>query len=200
MRAWIVGIVVLGLLAGAIGWRTTQSLPEDWKSTRLGRYKQPMDITWGKATDFATWPEWNTAIASVEKLDDVRGHAVWRETWKDGETVTFEVVEHLPVRRMIRCVTDTDGPYGGCVTMEVTRRDDGSVLHIAESLRVRSQRFRLWWTPAARTQRIDTILQDLGRFFGESEIRLGSQPRDVNDKPVPAAPAEDAASAPASPH
>ncbi len=172
-------------------WRASEALPEDWRTSRLGRYFQPMETTWERATQFDKWPEWSSELVKVERLDDVRGHPVWRETWRDGEVRTLEVVEHLPSRRLIRCVIDPDGPYGGCVTMQVTRRDDGSVLEITEALRMKSWAFRLGWTASGRTGRLDQILKDLGRSFGEESVRLGSSPREVND-PRPAPEAEPA--------
>ncbi len=135
--------------------------------------------------DLSRHAEWRSDLASIERLPDVRGHEVWREVPKRGAPTTWETVEVLKDRRLLRCVVDQDGPYGGCVTVEIIRREDGAIVTIAEKLKVHSLAFRFTNTVAGRRDRLDAWLSDLGRKFGE-EVRLADLPKDLRDPPAPA--------------
>ena len=131
--------------------------------------------------------EWRTDLASVERQPDLRGHEVWREVPKSGRPITWETVETLKDRRLVRCVVDADGPFGGCVTVEIIRRDDGAIVTLAERLKVRDTFFRWTNTVEGRKARLDAWLTDLGHVFSE-EAWIADLPKDLRDPPKPKEP------------
>lgn len=177
-------VLLLAVLAGGWYWSRSGALPEEWKTTRIGRFQTPMEDVWKVVIDLEKQAEWWPALARVEKQPDTRGHAVWKEVFTDGETRTLETVETLLNRRFIRCVVDQDGPYGGCVIFEISGRDDGSALTMTESLRIRDPLFRLTRSRSGRiAARLDGYLLALGEHFGNVP-RLGNTPREVNTTPI----------------
>lgn len=157
-----------------------------------------MDEVWAAVTDLSKHAEWRSDLEKIERLEDVRGHEVWRETPRSGAPTTWETVETLPDRRLVRCVIDQGGPFGGCVTVEIIRRDDGAIVTVSEKLKVHSARFRWTNTVAGRRDRLDTFLGDLGRKFGAEETRIADLPKDLRDPPA-AKPADGDGTAPPAP-
>lgn len=153
---------------------------------RAVRLYHPLDEVWPVVLDLAAHPTWRSDLAGIERQPDLRGHEVWREVPRSGPPVTFETAEKLKDRRLLRCVVDQDGPYGGCVTIEIIRRDDGAIVTIAEKFKVHSTWFRYTNTVAGRRARLDQFLTDLGRKFGEQAPRIADLPKDLRDLAVPA--------------
>lgn len=172
-------VFLLALAIAAVAWATTGALPEAHKVARSGRYTVPKEDVWALVSDLEGAAAWRTDLAKVERLPDVRGHAVYRETHRDGETVSLETVETIPNRRLVRCVVDQGGPFGGCWTVEVAPRDDGSVVTLTEALTVHSAWFRLTHGVAGRKARLDAWLRAIGAKFGV-EPRLADLPRELN--------------------
>lgn len=178
--------------AGFALWRA-QPLSEAHAVARAGRYYAPMTDVWAAVLDLGEHPEWRSDLAKIERLEDVRGHEVWRETPKSGAPTTWETVETLKDRRLVRCVIDQGGPYGGCVTVEIIRRGDGAIVTIAEKLTVHSAWFRWTNTVSGRRARLDTFLEDLGGKFGASDTRVADLPKDLRDPPKAPEPAAEPA-------
>lgn len=167
-RTLLVSSGLLLAIAGVVGGVGVRQLPESSKVARSARYYGGTSKEiWGAVTDIAAWPAWRTEMTALERLDDIRGHAVWRET-TGGETLTWETVETLPDRRLTQCVADAAGPYGGCRTWEMVVRDDGAILSIIESIRIKSRTFRLLNSAGGRASRLDDTLDALGKKFGET--------------------------------
>lgn len=169
----------LVLVGGVVAALATQSLPEAHKVARSARYKVPKEDAWTAVADLAGQVAWRPDLQAVERLADTRGHEVWREDGPDG-TLTLETVEVLPNRRMIRCVTDQGGPFGGCWTVEVAPRSDGSVVTITENLSIHSLAWRVLHPLPTRKARLDDYLLGLGEKFGDTPI-LADLPRELND-------------------
>jgi hypothetical protein len=182
-RALAVVFVVLLLAAGGALWYA-QPLSEAHALSRAGRFYTPLDDVWAVVLDIEKYPEWRSDLAGVERQPDMRGHEVWREIPKSGPPVTWETVEVLKDRRLVRCVVDQGGDFGGCVTAEIIRRDDGAIVTIAEKFKVHSTLFRYTNTVTGRRARLDTWLTDLGKKFGGT-VRVADLPKDLRDPPAP---------------
>ncbi len=182
MKQWIpwfvVALVALGLVA--YGLRARDAIPKNHRLTRIGRFERPPKEVWGIVTDSAAWPTLRTDLASIERLEDVRGHEVWRETWPDGETVTWETVEKVGERKLVRCVTDTGGPYGGCWTIVVAPREDRSTVSVTEQLTVKSEAWRFYTGVAARRARIEGYLTAIGAQAGGPD-KFADDVRELRD-------------------
>jgi hypothetical protein len=191
------------IVAAGVAFARAQPMSEAHTLARAVRLHHPLDEVWAAVLDLGAQPTWRSDLAAMERQPDVRGHEVWREVPKSGAAVTFETAETLKDRRLVRCVVDQGAPYGGCVTIEIIRRDDGAIVTIAEKFKVHSAWFRYTNTVAGRRARLDAFLTDLGRKFGEQAPRIADLPKDLRDVPVatpeaaPEAPVEAPAQAPA---
>lgn len=200
-RAVVFALVVLLLGAGAAFYKA-QPLSEAHTLARAGRFYHPLADVWAAVMDIGSYATWRTDLDRVERLDDLRGHELWREVPKSGPAITWETAETIKDRRLVRCVTDTDGAFGGCLTVEIIRRDDGAIVTIAERFKVKSALFRWTNTVSGRRSGLDRWLKDLGRKF-EEDTWIADLPKDLRDPPKPkveaeaeAAPEPEAASGP----
>jgi hypothetical protein len=161
-------VVALGVLAAFAVWRQVGSsgLPKDHRLTRAGRFPATRAEAWSAVRGLDGEVAWRTDLDTRSRLPDVRGHAVWRETWPDGESVSWETVELQGDRRIVRCVVDQDGPFGGCWTIEVAPRDDQSVVTVTEQLTVHDAWYARTHDVASRQARLDAFLRALGGPLG----------------------------------
>ncbi len=108
----LVGLIVIVVGVGML-------LPQNHSASRTAMFMQPPEVVWQAITDHANEPSWRTDITKKERLDDRNGHAVWRETSKRGEVMTFETIVFEPPRKMIGRIADTNLPFGGAWTYEI---------------------------------------------------------------------------------
>jgi len=155
-------------LAGLTVWRTLGSagLPQDHRLTRAGRFPAARADAWSAVQALDGQVAWRTDLDTRTRLPDVRGHTVWRETWPDGESVSWETVEILGDRRLVRCIVDQAGPFGGCWTVEVSPRGDQSVVTVTEQLTVHDDWYARTHDVASRQARLDAFLRALGGLLG----------------------------------
>ncbi len=195
IRRYLALAAVLLLVAAGALFARAQPLSEAHTLARAVRLHHPLEEVWAAVLDLGTHPTWRSDLAAMERQPDVRGNEVWREVPRGGlfagGPVTWETAETLKDRRLVRCVVDQDGPFGGCVTIEIIRRDDGAILTISEKLKVHSALFRWTHTVASRRARLDDFLTDLGARFGESAPRIADLPKDLRDPPAVAAPGDE---------
>jgi hypothetical protein len=176
----LIAVALVAAVAGGGALVATQSLPENHKITRSGRYQKTTQESWALVSDLEHQPEWRIDLAKIERLPDDRGKVVWRETTDDGESVSLATVETIEGRRLVRCVVDTDLPYGGCWTIEVSPRDKvDSVVTVTESLHVKSLPWRLTHFVSGRKARLDAYLLAIGEKFGQTP-KLADVARDLN--------------------
>lgn len=194
-RVAIVSLVVLAVLAGLGFWRWQVALPQSYKLVRAARYHaHNADELWKIVADFGNALSWRNDLKGMEALPKVRGHEVWRESWADGRTVTLETVEVLEGRRMIRCVVDQGGPFGGCWTMEVMDRDGGDcAIAITEALTIHSPWMRLATTTGDRKEFLNVWLAAIWKKLGAPSPRYGDSMVEVSRPPKVEKPVEEAA-------
>ncbi len=161
----LVGVVVL---AGFIAWRQLGSpaLPKDHRLSRAARFPAARAEAWSAVRALDGEVTWRADLDTRTRLPDVRGHTVWREIWPDGESVSWETVELQGDRRLVRCVVDQEGPFGGCWTIEVSPRDDQSVVTVTEQLTVHDAWYARTHDVASRQARLDAFLRALGEPLG----------------------------------
>jgi hypothetical protein len=203
----LIAVLLVAAVVGGLGfWRWKAAIPVQHKIVRAARYHgHSADELWKVATDFGNSPQWRSDLKGMEALPKLRGHEVWRETWADGRSVTLETVESLEGRRMVRCVVDQGGDFGGCWTFEIYDRDGGDcAIAITEGLTIHSSWMRLTTTTNDRKAFLDTWLQAIGTKLGDPNPRFGDSMVEVSRPPkteappaAEAAPAEQAPAAPA---
>jgi hypothetical protein len=67
---------------------------------------------------------------------------MWRETGKDGQTITYEEMESSAAHRRVVRIADPQLPFGGTWTYEITRNGSGSSLTLTEHGEVYNPLFR----------------------------------------------------------
>lgn len=188
MPAWsrVVLVVVIVAACGATWWALRPpGLQKDHRLSRAGRFTATRQAAWEAVDRIDADTSWRTDLGARERQPDVRGHRVWRETWPDGESVSFETVERLGDRKLVRCVVDQDGPFGGCWTFEVAPRGEDSVVTVSEQLTVHDALYARTHTVADRRARLDGLLDALGRELGGAPW-IADSAKDLRDAAPPA--------------
>lgn len=159
--AAIVAVVVLVIVVGAI-------LPKAHSAMRTARLAaSPADV-WAAITAFEEGPRWRSGLRAVERLADVEGKPLWRETTGHG-SMTMRAIEWRPPERLVARIDDKNLPFGGTWTYDVRPAPGGgAVVTITEDGEIYNPIFRFM----ARfvfgyAATMETYLRDLGRRFGE---------------------------------
>jgi hypothetical protein len=167
---WVLGaslaIAAVVLLTAAVG----SSMPGEYTAVRSASFRQNPEVLWKLFTDAGAGPCWRTDLQRVEEVCDASGHALVREVYRNGRTITLETLESVPPRRLVRRICDADGFVTGCWSAEIVATPDGSRLTLTERGSIANPfarlAFRLLVDPA---ESLDRTL----RMAGE---RLGEQP------------------------
>jgi hypothetical protein len=156
------------ILITLIGWL----LPKDHIATRLGRYHEPPEAIWKAITDVEAMPGWREGLKSVERLPDQNGLPAHLEITSSGE-LPMETLEMTPPQKLVTRIADSNLPFGGTWTFEITPVADGATLRITERGYVTNPFFRFLSRFVFRqTSTIETYLKSLAKKFGE-EPRIG---------------------------
>ncbi len=160
------GIAAVVLLTAAIG----ASMPGEYTAVRSASFRQNPEVLWKMFTDESSGPCWRTDLQRVEDVCDASGHALVREVYRNGRTITLETLESVPPCRLVRRICDEDGVVTGCRSVEIAPTPGGSRLTLTERGSIANPfarlAFRLLIDPA---ESLDRTL----RMAGE---RLGEQP------------------------
>ena len=159
--AIVVGIVVIVAVVGAL-------LPKAHVATRKARFKQPPEVVWNAITDIESYPSWRADVKKVERLPNRDGRTVWREIGGHG-SITLEVIESDPPRRLVGKIADPDLPFGGSWTYEIGAAEDGSTLTITENGEVYNPVFRFVSKfIMGHHKSLEDYLRAMGKKFGET--------------------------------
>jgi uncharacterized protein YndB with AHSA1/START domain len=119
-------LVVLVLGVGVL-------LPKSHRASVTKTFGCSADLVWNIITDFAQAPKWRSDIRAVEQLPLRGGNTMWKETSRSGDSITYETVELVPKKRMVRRIADDTLPFGGTWTTELTAAENGgTVVQIVE--------------------------------------------------------------------
>jgi|SRR5216684_3234404 len=164
---WVL-IIVISLVALVLAvWVIGSLLPKGHSVARTLHMKQSPEAVWAVITDSQSMPAWRSNVVKVERLADQNGHTVWRETYKDGQTLPLEMVELQPPKRLVARIADPTLPFGGTWTYEITPAEGGCTITITERGEVYSPVFRLVSRFMNQAGTIEIYLADLARKFGE---------------------------------
>ena len=132
-------------------------------------HEKPADV-FALISDFKDGPAWREGLQQVEILPDRDGHARFREKSTNG-TITMEVVESIPPRRMVTRIDDKDVPFGGSWIFEVIPTDGGCRLNITERGEVYNPVFRFVSRfVIGYHATMDAYLKSVARKFGENSL------------------------------
>lgn len=131
--------VVIALAAGV--WIVGTLLPVAHTATAERVVAGSPDEVWRVMTDVDRLAGWRPGLDSVRRLPERNGLPVWREHASTG-SMTLEVVESDPPRRMVARIADEGLPFGGTWTYELTPVDGGTRVIITEDGEVYDPFFR----------------------------------------------------------
>ena len=158
------------------------ALPRGHVAARRVRLRQPPEDVWSRIRDHAGEPGWRTKLDRVERLPDEGGRERWKEV-QGRSSMTFETLEAVPPRKLVRRIADEKLPFGGRWTIEVG--DDGaggSIAAVTEHGEVKHPLFRVISRfVIGHTRTIDGYLNDLATSFGED-----AEPEDAEPAAPPA--------------
>ena len=149
-----------------VGYR----LPQEHTASRTLTSKQPPQAVWAVITDHASEPTWRPGLKQVEHIWDAQRLEMWRETYTNGDTLSFTTTEFQPPRRMVRLITDQNIPFGGRWEYIIEpAQNGGSRLTITEQGWVKPPLFRFVSKYIiGHTKTIDEYLQALANRLGEA--------------------------------
>jgi uncharacterized protein YndB with AHSA1/START domain len=165
-----IALWVLGALGAAavvivvIGWM----LPVKHRASRQATFRTTADRLYALIATPNDFPTWRTGVTRVEALADDNGHRRYRETSGDG-TITYEVTEAVPDRRLVTRIADRDLPFGGAWTYELLPASVGTTLRITEDGEVYNPLFRFVSRYVmGHEATIDRYLRDVSKRIGEA--------------------------------
>jgi uncharacterized protein YndB with AHSA1/START domain len=142
MRYVYIGIgalVAFIALVAVVGWL----LPVRHRATVERTYKASPAALFALITDVGSFPSWRRELQGVEVLPRANGHARWREQGKGGQPITYVVERTIPDRLVVGRIADTNLPFGGSWTYELTPAGDSeTTLRITEDGEVYNPVFR----------------------------------------------------------
>lgn len=159
--AFILVLLLVVLVAGAL-------LPEQHTASRTLQTKQSPQAIWDAINDHANEPQWRSDVASVASLGERNGQPVWQENYKDGNKVTLITTEWKPPTRMVRELTDLEGPFSGRWEIDIQPTPTGSIVKITEVGKVSNPFFRFVSKYViGHTTFMERYLEGLAGKFGE---------------------------------
>ncbi len=121
-------IIVVGML-----------LPKGHAVSRTVSLQQPAETVWKL---IAGPPNWRPDIRNYDPLPARDGHRMWRETGKDGQTITYEEMESSPPNRLVVRIADPKLPFGGTWTYDIKPDGQRCSLTVTENGEVYNPIFR----------------------------------------------------------
>ncbi|HVQ39885.1 MAG TPA: SRPBCC family protein [Pyrinomonadaceae bacterium] len=143
-------------------------LPEEHHASRTLLTKQSPQAIWDAINDHAGETQWRSDVASVVSLGERNGKPVWQENYKDGNKVTLITTESKAPNRMVRELTDLEGPFSGRWEIDITPGSEGSQVKVTEIGKVSNPIFRFVSKYAiGHTTFMERYLKGLAGKFGE---------------------------------
>lgn len=161
----VAAVVVLLLLVVLVGGLL---LPEEHHASRTLTTKQTPQVIWDAINDHANEPKWRSEVENVTSLGERDGKPVWQENYKDGNKVTLMTTEFNPPVRMVRELTDLEGPFSGRWEIDIAPTSTGSTIKVTEIGKVSNPFFRFVSKYIiGHTTFMERYLKGLAGKFGE---------------------------------
>lgn len=128
----LAGLLILIVIIGAL-------LPQKHRDSRTVSLHQPAEAVWSLISGP---PTWRPDVKNYQELPPHEGRRMWRETDKQGQTITYEALESVPPRRLVTRIADPNLPFGGTWTYELVPGDHSCTLTITEDGEVYNPLFR----------------------------------------------------------
>jgi hypothetical protein len=161
--AGVVLLILTVVVAGSL-------LPKRHVASRSASYRATPEQLFA----LITGPQnWRSDVVRCEAVPDAHGLELIRETTRDGETVTYEVLDRMPPKSVKRRIATENLPYSGIWTYSLQPYGEGTVVRITEDGQVYNPMFRFMSRFVfGHTRTMDSYLRALGKATGqEVEIK-----------------------------
>jgi len=153
----IVCVVVIGLL-----------LPKAHVASRAASYKATPERLFAL---IAGPQNWRPDVLRYEDVSDPAGRRLARETTRNGETITYELMDSKPPASVKRRIATENLPYSGTWTYALQSKGDVTIVRITENGEVSNPVFRFVSRfVIGHTGAMDAYLRALGKAT-EQEVQ-----------------------------
>jgi len=116
---------------------------------------------------------WRPDVLRDEPVPDTKGREFRRETARNGETITYELLNRKPPQSITRRIATENLPYSGSWTISLQPQGEMTTVKITETGQVYNPVFRFVSRfVIGHTRTIDTYLRALGKANGQ-DIEIG---------------------------
>ena len=155
-------LVALLLCVVVVGW----TLPKHHHVVVKRAYLATPSALFALISDVRGYPSWRRDLTKVDVLGEDGGRPRWRETTKSGGPITYVAEESVPERKLVSRIADTNLPFGGAWTYELTPMGSGTALAITEDGDVYNPVFRFVSRfVMGHTATIERYLDDVEKRF-----------------------------------
>jgi hypothetical protein len=111
---------------------------------------------------------WRKDVLCYEALPNNDGRQLVSETTRNGETITYELLDRMPPTSMKRKIATVNLPYSGSWTFSLQPQGGGTLVRITENGQVSNPVFRFMSRFVfGHTRTIDNYLRELGKATGQ---------------------------------
>ncbi len=134
----VLGLVALLAAVALFGY----TLPVKHRATLSRVLPADAATVWALISDHTTAPQWRSDVVEVTQDSDAEGHPLWREKDRRGDVITYQTVDAVELKRLVRRIADETLPFGGRWTFELHPTEGGTRLTITEDGEVYNPIFR----------------------------------------------------------
>jgi hypothetical protein len=157
----VAGFVLLAISVVVIG----SLLPKQHVVSRSASYRVPPERLFSL---IAGPQDWRPDILHCEALPAVDGREWTRETTRNGETITYELLDRVAPRSVKRRIATENLPYSGTWTYSLEANDGITIVRITEDGQVYNPVFRFVSRfILGHTRTMDAYLSALGKATGQ---------------------------------
>ena len=161
----ICGLVLIAAAVVAIG----ALLPKEHVASRSASYRATPEQLFAL---IAGQQNWRPDVLHWEMVPDAAGRRLTRETTRNGETVTYEMLDSSPPYSIKRRIATENLPYSGTWTYLIQSGGAGTIVRITENGEVYNPVFRFVSRFVIGHHRtLDAYLRALGQATGQ-EIQI----------------------------
>ena len=157
----LAGVVLLAISVVVIG----SLLPKQHVVSRSASYRAPPERLFSL---IAGPQDWRPDILRCEILPVVDGREWSRETTRNSETITYELLDRVSPRSVKRRIATENLPYSGTWTYSLEANDGMTIVRITEDGQVYNPVFRFVSRfILGHTRTMDAYLRALGKATGQ---------------------------------
>jgi len=167
MKWMLYAVVVIAFVIG-VTFLIGYALPARTTISRSINLQQTPEAVFAVLADVRRMAEWNRNTEKVEMLPPVGGKEATKQSFKGGMVMIIITAESTPPRHLVRTLDDTNTPFVGSWTYEISPAAAGSKIVLTEVAEFKNPFFRVMTRIFGQTKYMDEHLEDLAKKFGET--------------------------------